>query len=258
MAECICDNCGVLGDCDHGVFEKENCDRKLLIFDLDDTLVVTHPIFVQLTERFLQRMRKLGLWDEELYPTMDAIDRGIIDAAGEYVPWAFPTSLRRTYEIYCEKYGRVFDGAEAEAMYELGGSFAGAYHPLVPGAYELLTAAKEAGYKMVLLTQGGRNEQLFKVEQHGFGQYFTEVVVIGKKTPEVYRSLIERYCVRPEDTTVIGNSLKSEVAPALAVGAAAIHMLVESSWAYEDVEVEGEYRQARTLAEAAEILGLKI
>ena len=113
----------------------------LLIFDLDDTLVVTHPIFMRLTEQFLDEMRGLGLWDEQLYPTLDAIDRGIIEQAGEYVPWAFPQAMRRTYTVYCEKMGVPYDEQQAAHFEELGGSFAGAYHPPVPGGARLAGGA---------------------------------------------------------------------------------------------------------------------
>ncbi|MBQ3181120.1 MAG: HAD family hydrolase [Firmicutes bacterium] len=230
----------------------------LLIFDLDDTLVVTHPIFMRLTEQFLDEMRGLGLWDEQLYPTLDAIDRGIIEQAGEYVPWAFPQAMRRTYTVYCEKMGVPYDEQQAAHFEELGGSFAGAYHPPVPGAHALLAALRAAGHCMLLLTQGGCKEQLFKVEQHDLGRYFDEVIVVGKKTVEVYREIIAHYGAEPGQTVVIGNSLKSEVAPALAVGAQAIHLQVDIAWAYEDAEVAGEYRQVRTLAEVGALLGVDI
>ena len=111
---------------------------------------------------------------------------------------------------------------------------------------------------MLLLTQGGCKEQLFKVEQHDLGRYFDEVIVVGKKTVEVYREIIAHYGAEPGQTVVIGNSLKSEVAPALAVGAQAIHLQVDIAWAYEDAEVAGEYRQVRTLAEVGALLGVDI
>lgn len=230
----------------------------LLIFDLDDTLVVTHPVFVRLTQQFLDEMRGLGLWDDELYPTLDAIDRGIIEQAGAYVPWAFPQAMCRTYTAYCEKKGVSFDAEQAARFEALGGSFAAADYPLVEGARSLLAALQAAGHQMVLLTQGGRKEQLYKVDMHKLAQYFDEVLVIDRKTPQEYAAIIDRCGVPPQQTVVIGNSLKSEVAPALAVGAQAIHIIVESSWDFEDIAVVGEYRQVRTLAEAGVLLGVGI
>ncbi len=60
----------------------------LLIFDLDDTLVYTHRVFMQLTEQFLARMAELGFDDENVYYTLDSIDREIVESEGAYVPWA--------------------------------------------------------------------------------------------------------------------------------------------------------------------------
>ncbi len=230
----------------------------LLIFDLDDTLVVTHPVFVRLTQQFLDGMRVLGMWDEQLYPTLDAVDRGIVEQAGAYVPWAFPQAMRRTYTAYCAKFGREFDERQAADFEALGASFARADYPLVEGTRGLLTALRQAGHRLLLLTQGGRQEQLFKVEQHDLARYFAEVVVVDKKTPFVYNEIMRRQRVAPEQTVVIGNSLKSEVAPALVVGARAIHVLVEDAWTFEDAAVEGEYDRAHSLAEVAALLGVEI
>lgn len=226
----------------------------LLIFDLDDTLVYTHRVFMQLTEQFLARMAELGFDDENVYYTLDSIDREIVESEGAYVPWAFPTAMQRTYQFYCEKYFAPYDADEAAAFDELGNAFREADYELVPGAKRLLGTLIEAGHTLVLLTQGDREVQDFKVRQHGLAPYFDEIIVVNKKTPDVYNSIMRRYGFAPRDTAVIGNSLKSEIAPALALGARAVLVTAAEGWQFEDVPVTGEYMTARELAEVAELL----
>lgn len=226
----------------------------LLIFDLDDTLVYTHRVFMQLTEQFLARMAELGFDDDNVYYTLDAIDREIVESENAYVPWAFPTAMQRTYQFCCEKYFAPYDEYEAAALAELGSSFREADYQLLPGTKPLLDGLNEAGHTLVLLTQGDYEVQNFKVRQHNLGQYFDEIIVVNKKTPEVYNNIMQRHGFAPKDTAVIGNSLKSEVALALAVGARAVLVTAAEGWQFEDETVTGDYAVARTLAEVPELL----
>lgn len=226
----------------------------LLIFDLDDTLIYTHRVFMRLTDEFLARMAAFGFDDGDVYATMDEIDRGIVTAADAYVPWAFPTAMRRTYRLYCQKYGVSYDAAAADGLERLGNGFRETAYQLLPGAKALLEQLSAAGHKLALLTQGDYDVQYYKIRQHDLARYFAAVKVVAKKTPAVYNELMREYGFAPADTAVIGNSLKSEIAPALAVGARPILVTAAESWSFEETPVAGGYAVAQTLAEVAELL----
>jgi putative hydrolase of the HAD superfamily len=233
----------------------------LLIFDLDDTLIHTHRIFVELTEEFLERMSALGFDDENVYYTMDAFDREIVEEANAYVPWAFPKAMRRTYEFYCEKCFADFDEQQADALEELGFGYKEADYQMVDGAKALLNLLADEGHTLVLLTQGGYEEQKYKVDLHNFGDYFDEIIVVDKKTPAVYTNIMQRHGFFPEETLVIGNSLKSEVAPALAVGARPILVRVTENWDFENIELDAkaaDFPTAHSMLELAELLGVEL
>lgn len=229
----------------------------LLIFDLDDTLIHTHRLFLQLTEEFLQRMAALGFADENVYYTLDAFDREAIESSEAYVPWAFPKAMRRTYEFYCEKYFAPYDEAVADELEALGESFRYAEYKMVDGAKSLLDMAAEAGHTLVLLTQGGYEEQRFKVEQHNFNEFFDEIIVVDKKSPQVLVNIMQRHGFAPAQTAVIGNSPKSDIAPALAVGAYPIKVEVTDSWDFEEQELAGAYLTAHSLAEVWRLIQAK-
>lgn len=226
----------------------------LLIFDLDDTLIYTHQIFVELTEAFLQQMAALGFADENVYYTLDAFDREAVELADAYVPWAFPQAMRQTYAFYCEKYFQPFDEEQAASFENLGNSFREADYPLVDGAKTLLDTLAEAGHRLVLLTQGGYEEQKYKVEQHHLNEYFHEIIVVDKKTPEVYQNIMQRHKFAPDDTWVIGNSLKSEVVPALAVQANPVWVKVCQGWDFENVALVKKVPEVSRLIDILAIL----
>lgn len=226
----------------------------LLIFDLDDTLIYTHQVFVDLTEDFLRQMAELGLSDDNLYYTLDAFDCEAVEQADAYVPWAFPQAMRKTYEFYCEKFFRPFDAEQAEAFEALGNSFRDADYPLVDGAKMLLDTLADEGHRLVLLTQGGYEEQKYKVELHHLNEFFHEIIVVDKKTPAVYQNIMQRHNFAPGQTVVIGNSLKSEIAPALALRAGAILVRVCQGWDFEDVELEQKVPVVRQLPEILALL----
>jgi putative hydrolase of the HAD superfamily len=231
----------------------------LLIFDLDDTLVHTHRVFVELTEEFLNRMAELGFDDENVYYTMDAFDREIVEEANAYVPWAFPKAMRRTYEFYCEKYFADFDEQQADALEELGFGYKDADYQMVDGAKALLNLLADEGHMLVLLTQGGYVEQKYKVDLHNLGDYFDEIIVVDKKTPAAYTNIMQRHGFLPEETAVIGNSLKSEVAPALEVGAQPILVRVTENWDFENIDLdETAFPTAHSMLELAELLGVEL
>lgn len=226
----------------------------LLIFDLDDTLIHTHRVFLELTDEFLRRMAGLGMADENVYYTMDSFNREAVEDNGAYVPWAFPRAMRKTYEFYCEKDFVPYDDEVADELEELGWGFKEAEYTQVPGAKILLDEMAERGHILVLLTQGGYDEQRFKVEQQHFNEFFDEIVVVDKKGPDVLRRLIEQCGFLPRETIVIGDSAKSDIAPALAVGAHAIKAEVSENWEFEAQDLPQGYRVAHSLPEVGGII----
>lgn len=227
----------------------------LLIFDLDDTLIHTHRVFLELTDEFLRRMEALGLGDENVYYTMDSFNREAVEDNNAYVPWAFPKAMRKTYEFYCEKDFVPYYEEIADELEELGWGFREAEYTQVPGAKILLDEMAEAGHILVLLTQGGYDEQRFKVEQQHFNEFFDEIVVVDKKSPDVLQKLIEQCGFLPRETIVIGDSAKSDIAPALSVGAHAIKAEVSENWQFEAVDLPEGYHVAHSLGEVGEIIG---
>jgi putative hydrolase of the HAD superfamily len=59
---------------------------------------------------------------------------------------------------------------------------------------------------------------------------------VSNKTEREYRQLCENLAVAPEETLMVGNSFRSDIAPALAAGAYAAHIPYHVVWELEKSE----------------------
>jgi len=87
---------------------------------------------------------------------------------------------------------------------------------------------------LVLITKGDLLDQERKLAQSGLGEMFDAVEIVSDKTAQVYSRIFARH-----DTAramMVGNSLKSDVLPALEVGAWGTHVPQDLTWDLEHAE----------------------
>ncbi|MCX7286874.1 MAG: HAD family hydrolase [Rhodobacterales bacterium] len=107
-------------------------------------------------------------------------------------------------------------------------------HPiqLLPQARTTVTALA-ADYRVVLITKGDLLDQERKLAQSGLGDLFDGVEIVSHKTPEAYRTIFARHGTGADQALMVGNSLKSDVIPALDAGAWGVHVPHGLTWALE-------------------------
>jgi putative hydrolase of the HAD superfamily len=108
-------------------------------------------------------------------------------------------------------------------------------HPvdLLPGAREAVEALSDQA-ALVLITKGDLLDQERKLAQSGLGDLFHAVEIVSDKTPAVYARIFAQHG-RPR-SMMVGNSLKSDVIPALAAGGWGVHVPHHLTWALEHAE----------------------
>ncbi len=87
--------------------------------------------------------------------------------------------------------------------------------------------------KLVCFTKGELQDQENKLKRSGLLKYFDDVEITSDKTQREFLALCEHQGIHPSELLMIGNSLKSDCAPALAVGAWAIHIPFHVTWQLE-------------------------
>ena len=112
------------------------------------------------------------------------------------------------------------------------------FHPLeiLPGVEETLDRLSGT-YRLILATKGENKEQLIKFRKSGLEKYFFAAEVMMDKSPEDYLSVAGRYGIAARDIVMVGNSVRSDILPVIAIGGTAIHIPHESVWVHEIAEL---------------------
>jgi putative hydrolase of the HAD superfamily len=108
-------------------------------------------------------------------------------------------------------------------------------HPveLLPHAREAVTAMRDRG-EVVLITKGDLLHQESKLARSGLGELFDAVEIVSDKTPATYARVFARHGGRTG--MMVGNSLKSDVIPAIAAGGWGVHVPHDLTWVLEQAE----------------------
>ena len=107
-------------------------------------------------------------------------------------------------------------------------------HPVetLPGVDEALAALSE-NYRLILVTKGDLLDQERKLAASGLGELFVAVEIVSEKDRGTYERVFTRHGTGPGEAVMTGNSMKSDVLPALEAGAWAVHIPYHITWAHE-------------------------
>ncbi len=92
-------------------------------------------------------------------------------------------------------------------------------------------------HNLMVITKGDLLDQEDKMERSGLAPFFRHVEVVSAKTEDVYRALLERRRISPQRFLMVGNSLRSDVLPVLALGGHAVHIPYAITWQHEHATV---------------------
>ncbi len=131
-------------------------------------------------------------------------------------------------------------------------------HPVNPLPHVHETLEDLAGrYQLVLITKGDLFDQERKLAQSGLGDLFDGVEIVSTKTVETYRTIFTAMGAEPGAAVMVGNSLKSDIVPALEAGAWAVHIPYEITWALEhhdETPTDEKFRAIRDMGELGGVL----
>ena len=108
-------------------------------------------------------------------------------------------------------------------------------------------------YKLVVFTKGELQDQENKLKRSGLLKYFDDVEITSDKSQAEFLALCEHQQIHPSELLMVGNSLKSDIAPALAIGASAIYIPFHVTWQLEHVE-DFDHEQMVKIEHFSEIL----
>jgi putative hydrolase of the HAD superfamily len=198
-------------------------------FDADDTLWHNETFFRLTHQRFAQLLSDSD--PVQLSERLEAAERRNLGHYGFGIKGFMLSMIETAIEV---TEGRVEASVIAEI---LAAGREMLRHPvdLLPHARETVTALA-ADHRVVLITKGDLLDQERKLAQSGLGDLFHGVEIVSDKTAAMYQAAFARHGAGPQNAAMVGNSLKSDVLPALAVGAWGIHVPHDLTWSYEQAE----------------------
>ena len=106
-----------------------------------------------------------------------------------------------------------------------------------------------ADYPVVLITKGDLFHQEAKVRESGMADLFRRIEIVSEKDTATYTRLFEEFDIAPDRFLMVGNSLRSDIAPVLELGGWGVHVPYHTTWAHEaDVSLQHGGERMRTIA----------
>lgn len=199
-------------------------------FDADDTLWQNEAFFRLTQDRFIQLLADHASPDH-LAERLEAAERRNLGQYGFGVK-GFTLSMIETAIEVTE--ARVPAAVIAELL-AAGRDML--EHPieLLPQARVTVTALA-ARHRVVLITKGDLLDQERKLAQSGLGELFDAVEIVSDKSADAYTRIFARHGTGADQALMVGNSLRSDVIPALAAGAWGVHVPHNHTWALETAD----------------------
>ncbi|MGL4236585.1 HAD family hydrolase [Tabrizicola sp.] len=212
-------------------------------FDADDTLWQNESFFRLTQDQFVRLLADHAAPDH-LRERLEAAERRNLGHYGFGVK-GFTLSMIETAIEVTE--GRVSASVIAELI-AAGRDML--EHPieLLPHARRTVTSLA-AEYRVVLITKGDLLDQERKLAQSGLGDLFHGVEIVSHKTADAYRIIFDRHGTGADQAMMVGNSLKSDVIPALEAGSWGVHIPHGMTWALEAADPPEGHRRFHVLAD---------
>jgi len=130
-------------------------------------------------------------------------------------------------------------------------------HPVetLPGVRETLEELADS-HRLVLITKGDLFDQERKLAAAGLGELFDAVEIVSDKKADTYRRTFARHGDGPERAMMIGNSLKSDVVPAIEAGGWGVYVPHELTWVLEHVDAPVDQPKFREVSAIHDVLPL--
>jgi putative hydrolase of the HAD superfamily len=102
----------------------------------------------------------------------------------------------------------------------------------LPGVDAAL-AELSGAYRLVLITKGDLLHQEQKLAASGLGDLFAAVEIVSEKDASTYERVFARHGTGAAQAVMCGNSMRSDILPALEAGAYGAHVPYPLTWAHE-------------------------
>ena len=202
---------------------------KVVGLDGDDTLWHNETRF-HLTQTALRDLLRRHVPDADVDRHLSEVEMRNLSLYG-YGVKAFTLSMLETAIQVTN--GRI-PTADLEVILGWGKKMLGEPTELLDGV-EAALREMNGRYQLLLITKGDLFDQESKLARSGLASMFSGVEILSEKNVDSYRSVLRRRNIEPEEFVMVGNSLRSDIAPVIALGARGVHIPYPLTWHHEQV-----------------------
>jgi putative hydrolase of the HAD superfamily len=199
-------------------------------FDADDTLWHNERVFRLTQDRFADLLRDYTDPDH-LAERLLAAERRNLGHYGYGVKGFVLSMIETALEVTDH---RVPGEIIAELM-EAGREMLAHTIELLPHAQMAVEHVADS-HVLVLITKGDLLDQERKLAQSGLGDLFHGVEIVSEKTPDTYARVFGRHGNGPATAMMIGNSMRSDVVPAIDAGGWGVYVPHGLQWEIEHAD----------------------
>jgi putative hydrolase of the HAD superfamily len=205
---------------------------KLLVFDGDETLWSTMPLYRAAKVKFARLMRRhVGTSCSMALETLERLDRDNVERFG-FSARRFPISMAESYIRLAESTGQRPNADVRDRVQALATGIFQQPARRIMGAKRVLSILRASGFGMVLCTKGDDDVQRSRVCQSGVSNFFDRVYVVPQKSKTEFETILGDQHVDPVAACSIGDSVRSDINPALELGMSAV-WIQKDSWSFE-------------------------
>lgn len=200
---------------------------KIIAFDADDTLWVNEPYFQETEHKFCALLEDF-LPHHTVSQELFRIEMENLSLYG-YGVKGFMLCMLETISKITDNKANI---ELVNQTIELGKELLKKPIELIDGVEEVLKKLN-GEYRLVMATKGDLLDQERKLINSGLEKYFHHIEIMSNKEKKDYQKLFKHLDCKPENFLMVGNSIKSDVLPVLALGGFAIHVPYHTTWAHE-------------------------
>jgi putative hydrolase of the HAD superfamily len=235
-----------------GPTSRMNTRAPVLAFDADDTLWHNETIFEDVHERYRQMLSQYhdaATVDRTLFAT----EMRNLELYGYGVKGFTLSALETAIELT----GGKISTAEIRQLIALGRDMLA--HPVVllAGVAETL-AALAPTHRLLVITKGDLRDQERKIAKSGLADFFSHTEIVSDKNEAAYAAILRRHAIAAPGFVMVGNSLKSDILPVLALGGTGVHIPYHLNWEHERADppttAHGRFFTVKTIRDLPDLL----
>ena len=199
---------------------------KAIFLDMDDTLIVNTALYEQAAAVLSGYLHHYGVSLTDTRRILDKVDRDLFKVQG-YSRERYPDVFERVLKHFVPE----ADKKAAATVRQFAETVVSTVAKLKPGTVEAIDLLTR-DFPVYIITQGDKTVQETRISHLPFRDKLSGVFVVDKKEVDIFSGIVRQLGYQPDETVMIGDSLRSDIVPSVAAGLHAI-WIEAHNWSLE-------------------------